>query len=128
MPPPTDFLERIEVLDRRAFGKIVFEWANGDRDTPKTLEEAEAQLTGIVKFPLPDYIGGIMFVHSHKEVWTVKLPPPEMLADRAATIEAGLEYDVPQEYRDHTGGSQSNLDPMELFEFRVGDYTCSLCG
>ena len=124
---PDDFIERINILDRKAFGKRVFEWANGDRMPPTSLEEAEAQLAGIIEFPLPDYIGGIVVIPTHKNVWTIKLPPPEMLADRMERIDAGQGYDIPQEYRDHTGGNESNMDDKELFEFRVGDYTCSLC-
>lgn len=124
---PTDFIPRIQINDRSAFGKIVMEWSRGERQVPTNLEEAEAQLNGIIDFPLPDYILGIQVIPSTKEVWTIKLPPADMLDDRAARIADGQHYDAPIEYRDHFDGTNT-LSPTDMFQFRVGDYTCSLCG
>lgn len=125
-----EFIERIVVNNRQAFGQIVMEWSRGERAIPTTLAEAEAQLGGVIEFPLPSYIIGLQIIPSQKEVWTIKLPPADMLDDRAARIADPNEppYDVPNEYRIHTGGNESNMDQSALFEFRVGDYTCSLCG
>ena len=121
----TEFIERINVLDRCGFGVKVMEWANHALPIPQSLEEAEQQLTGIVEFPMPSYITGLSFIETTKDIWTIKLPPPEMLADTRKRINMGLAYTLPSFYVDRVNGSLP--DNHRLFECRVGDYTCSLC-
>ena len=120
-----DDIERIVVLDRRAFGQKVMQWADGSLPVPTSLQMAEEQLTGILQFPLPDYIIDLQFVRTTKEVWTIKVPPAEMLADTRKRIERGDQYGLDEFYRRRIEGDLPN--DMELFEFRVGDYTCALC-
>ncbi len=120
-----DFIERIVVLDRRAFGQKVMEWANG-APIPGNLEEAEQQLTGIIQFPLPSYIKDMNFIKTTKDIWTIKIPPADMLQDTRNRIDANdPPYDIQPFYYDRVNGDLE--DDHELFEFRVGDYTCSLC-
>ncbi len=124
---PTEFIPRINITDRSAFGGIVMKWSRGQLKIPTTLAEAEQQLSGVIEFPLPDYIVGLQIIPSTKEVWTIKLPPADMLDDRQARIDAGEPYLLPEEYQDHIDGTNT-LGSEDLFQFRVGDYTCSLCG
>ena len=119
-----DLIERIVILDRRAFGLKVMEWAIG-RPTPKDLYEAEQQLTGILQFPLPAYIKGLDFIRTTKEIWTIKVPPADMLEDTRKRIKRGEEYTLNDFYHLRVNGHLP--DDNQLFEFRVGDYTCSLC-
>jgi len=130
MPVQNDgFIERIVVLDRRAFGQKVMAWSKGTEEVPRNLEEAEEQLTGILEFPLPAYITGLNFIETTKEVWTIKLPPPDMLQDTRKRIDDNRPYRLPTFYRQRVEGQIPDTaeDNHMLFEFRVGDYTCSLC-
>ena len=121
-----DYIERIKILDRHAFGVKVMEWADGTLPVPTSLAEAEEQLSGILKFPLPSYIVGLQFIQTSKEVWTIKLPPKDMLEDTRKRIAAGEEYSLPAFYRTRIENPGS-IPNDRLFECRVGDYTCSLC-
>lgn len=121
-----EFIERIVILDRQAFGRRVMEWSDGKVPIPKDLDEAEQQLHGILQFPLPSYIKALNFIPTTKEVWTIKLPPPDMLQDTRNRI-ASPEHDYPLDpsYGKRVNGEFPN--DAAFFEFRVGDYTCSLC-
>lgn len=120
------FIERIVILDRHAFGVKVMDWSAGRLPVPTTLEEAEEQLSGILQFPLPSYIIGLQFIQTTKEVWTIKLPPRDMLQDTRDRIAAGEEYVLPAFYKMRVDNPDS-IPNDRLFECRVGDYTCSLC-
>lgn len=121
-----DFIERINILDRQLFGRKVMEWSADPTSVPKTLAEAEVQLEGILEFPLPSYITKLNFIPTTKEVWTIKLPPEDMLQDTRNRIASPLhDYPLPEEYARRVRGDFAN--DAAFFEFRVGDYTCSLC-
>ena len=124
--PSEAFIERIEILDRQAFGRRVMEWSEGKVPVPKDLDEAEQQLTGILRFPLPSYITALNFIPTTKEVWTIKLPPPDMLQDTRNRIASPMhDYPLDPNYGKRVNGEFPN--DAAFFEFRVGDYTCSLC-
>lgn len=120
------YIERIIILDRHAFGVKVMEWSAGTTPIPTDLDEAEAQLRGILQFPLPSYIVGLQFIQTTKEVWTIKLPPKDMLQDTRDRIADGEDYALPAFYRTRIENPDS-VPNDRLFECRVGDYTCSLC-
>lgn len=122
----TEFIERINILDRQAFGRRVMEWSDGRMPIPQTLDEAEQQLEGIIEFPLPSYITKLNFIKTTKEVWTIKIPPADMLQDtRNRIADPNQEYHLDPNYAKRVRGDFP--DDLGFFEFRVGDYTCSLC-
>ena len=120
-----DLIERIVVLDRRAFGLKVMEWADESLPVPTNMAEAEEQLEGILEFPLPAYITSLEFIKTTKEVWTIKVPPADMLEDTRERIRRGEDYEIDDYYYQRVNGDLP--DDLKLFEFRVGDYTCALC-
>jgi hypothetical protein len=119
-------IPRVNVLDYNALGKKFIEWSLDADARPKDLAELEVQLTGIVAFPLPDYIKSLLIIQGGKDVLLLRLPPAELIQDTLdETSTGGGAYPLPGFYREKFEGSP--VDNKTFFEFRVGDYTIAHC-
>jgi hypothetical protein len=128
--------ERFKIPDdqKKQWGKLVKEWAKGERECPKNLTELRAQCAEFSVQPhIPDFMTGIVFVQNDKHVLTVRLPPKELIVKGEAFVaQQQGAYDLPSFYTEFFSQAtpKENLTPSErvaLQSARVGEYSVNSC-
>lgn len=140
-------IERVEVGNFMAWGKLVKTWATGEDyvkngkgtyPRPKDLNEFRAQVESAgCEMTIPDRIKTLSMIPGDTETLVVRLPPGEMVKDSEAAIDQLLKilrtskYPLPSFY-DMAWGTQPQVsfDEEGLLCFhasRLGEYTINNC-
>lgn len=126
-------IDRVEVLDYSALGKMIIKWTKNVNSRPKDLSEFEKQLKGIVKFPLPKWIKGLQFVQGSRDVLLIRLPPVELMEDTRASVAGDEPYPLPKSLEEFylsladKGLPQTKSAKRAMLHTRVADYTIQCC-
>ena len=126
-------IDRVEVLDYRALGRMIIKWTKNAKSRPKDLSEFERQLKNIVKFPLPRWIKGLQFVQGGREILLIRLPPVELMEDTQAAVAGNEPYPLPKSLEKFylsladNGLPQTKTAKRAMLEARVADYTIQCC-
>src|SRR5215467_10826391 len=91
---------RINVLNYQTLGQKMIQWAKDPNSRPRDLTEFEAQLAGILEFPLPSYIKSLLIVQNTKDLLLIRLPPAELVDDTLTSVAIGSSYPLPNFYDD----------------------------
>lgn len=144
-----DALGYVEVIDPRAFGMLLIEYAIGRKLAAdgSELPEVEArkwpamaefvqdvEARGIAR--VPAHMTNLEIVQPAENTIFLRLPPKQMMEEALVKYrDAGTQdgYGVPPFYRamlleSIPPNEESGLPQLEFFFNRVGDYTMSLCG
>lgn len=112
-----------------AIGRLVIKLVIDGMPIPETAEERLALLEAHgIRFN-----GDTDDVEIHRSTPShmhLTLPPREYLErglDKLADPERSKGYRVPREYADFHLQSENSLDPLTMYQFRIGDYTLSHC-
>lgn len=142
----------VEILDYKAFGLLISEYALGYRlgsdgqqppankrvpmPWPKTLDEFKktCQQRGAAK--VLDSVKGIQVIQPSDDVLLLRLPPKRVIDGAIAFHKKPVkntEYEMPDFYETMllAGGERAKPEGMKHLDFwycRVGDYTISFCG
>ncbi|TCD14061.1 hypothetical protein [Oricola cellulosilytica] len=115
--------------DREAAGRLIIDLALGNVPKPENNEDA-LQLLAAHGIELENFTTSgkqIRFV-SRDEALYIVLPPAELMRSRIEEYsESEGPYPLPDEYRSQIMGDEDALDALEMFYFRVGDYTFGQC-
>lgn len=118
----------IEMSDREAAGRMIVGMSLGEIPIPQSNEEALALFAehGITIQNF-DCQKEIRFV-SRDEALYIVLPPSDLMRRRIERYRDHVgPYPLPDQYREQVQGDPNALDPMEMFYFRVGDFSFGGC-
>ena len=133
MEEPARF--KIKDEHKKQWGKLVKQWAKGEKERPKNMTELIAQCADFGVQPIvPDFITGLVFVQNDKHVLTVRLPPKELLVagEQAVVSVINEPYDLPSFYAEFFTGATARGDltateRLDLHGARVGEYSVNSC-
>lgn len=115
--------------DREAAGRLIVGMALGDIPVPPTSEDSLALLQehGIELENFTTSGKEIRFV-SRDEALYIVLPPADLMRSRIEEYgQSTGPYPLPDEYREQVLQDPDALSALEMFYFRVGDYTFGQC-
>lgn len=121
---------RPEVADYITWGNLIKKWAKGEKAPPATLADLLAQCAAAnVGMMMPPYVDALHVVQQPKNVFVLRLPPGDLIAESEVALKAGGLYPIPPFYNDryHT---ELNIPKDEMLNFhaqRTGDYVIRLC-
>lgn len=123
-------LDKVEIVNFKAFGEKVKAWARGSEALPGTMQEFADQLASAnIGVKVPERLKHIRFVQDDDETLTVRLPCKTTL-DVAETRLAkdGGAYPLPAFY-ERVFQTQPQIADMVSFQAeRIGDYSIAQCG
>lgn len=116
------------MADREAAGRLIVGMAIGDIPRPNTTAEALQLLKdhGIELQDFPASGKEIRFVSRDDAVYVV-LPPADLMRKRIAEYSKAPRYPLPGEYKLQVEGDPNALKALDMFYFRVGDYSFGQC-
>ncbi len=122
-------VERVEIVNYRAFGDKVKAWAKGDDPLPKTMAEFAQQLADAdVGAKIPARLKAVTFVQGDEETLVVRLPPKAMVeASEKRLAESSGSYPLPALYERVFRTKPSIEDMLAFHAERIGDYTIVNC-
>ena len=115
--------ERIKVLDWKAYGLLIIEWAKNPAARPTTLDNFKRATAGILELP-SRITEAPIYPQWTLSNFVVRLPSPELVQDTMEELKAAGKYPAPGFYTDLVSGT---LQGVDAFYHRVGDYTISQC-
>ncbi|MBL8835966.1 MAG: hypothetical protein JNL66_06950 [Alphaproteobacteria bacterium] len=142
----SDRIERIEITNFEAWGKLVKSWATGKNyfapkkykggdslPVPGTLQELKQQCSWAnVGIKIPERVKAVQFVQSNLETLLLRLPQPDMVRESEQAIQERPDgYPLPDFYSEVFGAAEPHLTKENVLKFhawRVGDYTIAQCG
>lgn len=116
------------MADREAAGRLIVGMAIGDIPRPNSTEEA-LQLLKDHGIELKDFAASgkeIRFVSRDDAVYVV-LPPADLMRQRIAEYSKAPRYPLPGEYKLQVENDPNALKALDMFYFRVGDYSFGQC-
>ncbi|WP_417519779.1 hypothetical protein [Minwuia sp.] len=121
---------RLEIVNYGAFGRLIADWALGEKPWPESLEEFKSIVEPDIA-RVPPRMKAIHVVQPNQEVFYLRLPPEKMIKRSLQRFaeqdkEGGTRYQVPPFYADMVCGDEG-LSHTEFFLSRVADYTISIC-
>jgi hypothetical protein len=119
----------VKVADHVEMGRLVAEWATGQRARPETVDDLKRELSGIAE--VPARIKKIEFCQEDMETLVIRLPVKEVI-ERAvndmADPECESRYPFPQFYADFfQPGFCPVMTPLDILMARLGDHTIEQC-
>lgn len=120
-------IERVEVLDYVAFGRIIVDWALDPAKRPQDLAGVKAALRDVVV--IPDRIQTVSYVEVAQSDLVIRLPNPDMVQESLNAFQAGQRndaYPVPLFYRNLLSAG-SNMSKLDALYSRIADYTIAQC-
>lgn len=117
------------MYDREAAGRLIVGMAIGEIPRPKTTEEA-LQLLKDHGITLSNFAesGKEIRVVSRDEALYVVLPPADLMRQRIEEYSKYPgPYPLPDEYALQVRRDKDALDALDMFYFRVGDYSFGQC-
>jgi hypothetical protein len=122
-------IPQVKVADHVEMGRLVTEWATGQRSRPETVEDLKRELSGIAE--VPARIKKIEFCQEDMETLVIRLPVREIIeraVDEMADPERESRYPFPQFYTDffHPGFCPV-MTPLDILMARLGDHTIEQC-
>lgn len=119
----------MEVTDHVEMGRIVTEWATGERARPATVEDLKAQVRGVAI--VSDKVRNIEFCQGDSDTLVIRLPVKELIEQAVNSMcdpERDSSYPFPQFYSDfYRPGMCPVMSPLDILMARVGDYTVAQC-
>ena len=116
---------------KRKMGELIIRLVINGEPIPDTPEGRIALLESIgVTFHDRDVLCDVQFHQSTPSHMHIALPPKEMLQrglDAASDPQAALYYALPDAYAQFAKGDVDAWAPLDMFKFRLGDYTMSHC-
>lgn len=118
----TDELKKVEIHDYRAFGRLIADYATGEKPWPASLEGLKHATQGIAT--IPDDYKALQVIQASEEVLLLRLPPQRMVEQSLAKYGEGsaADYPLPGFYDD-----KDELTMRDFFLSRVADYTIAVC-
>ena len=119
-------VERIEVLDHKAFGEMVVNWSLDPTSRPGTLDELKTQCEGVLQ--IPDRITKLSYVDVDLQTFLVRVPNAEMVqesVDRFTNSPPAGGYPAPGFYA--LIGARNQPPDLEILYSRIADYTIAQC-
>lgn len=121
---------RLEIINYAAFGRLIADWALGEKPWPESLEEFKQAVEPDIA-RVPPRMKALHVVQPNNEVFYLRLPPKKMIKrslERFAEQDrkGGERYQVPPFYADMVCGDEA-LTHTEFFLSRVADYTIAIC-
>lgn len=123
-------LNKVEIVNFKAFGEKVKAWARGSEALPSTMQEFADQLASAnIGVTLPERLKHIRFVQDDDETLTVRLPCKQTLDTAEAHLaKDGGAYPLPAFY-ERVFRTQPQIADMVSFQAeRIGDYSIAQCG
>lgn len=121
--------KRIKVIQGkyRQVGEIVIRWILEPTSRPQTVAQLRQQLDGYAT--VDESLTDVQFVDTPLDVAVFRLPPKEMVEASLARVQSNnfdrSQYRLPSFYG--ITADNLNLEPLDLFRCRVGDYSTSQC-
>ncbi|NRG19473.1 hypothetical protein HPQ64_17405 [Rhizobiales bacterium] len=125
-------LERIQIFDHKAFGRLIADYATGRKAWPESIEEFRAEVEGPNIAKIPEHMRAIQVVQPSDEIFFLRLPPKTLFSqslERYAANDANGStepYPAPPFYSDMVC-REERLTHTDFFLSRVADYTISVC-
>ena len=119
-------IERIDVLDHKAFGEMVAGWSLDRTTRPRTLDDLKAACADILR--IPDRITKLKYVDVDLKTLAIRVPNKAMVAEsveRFRGAQDSSEYPWPAFYEDLT--SESSPPALDTLYSRIADYTIAQC-
>lgn len=119
-------IRRVEILDHKAFGKMVAEWSIKPETRPQSLAALKAACAGMLR--IPARITNLTFVDVPLDTMVVRVPNKEMVeeaVERFGDDPTSRDYPAPAFYR-MVGGATSP-PALETLYCRIADYTIGQC-
>jgi hypothetical protein len=122
-------MDKVEVVNYRAFGEKVKAWTKGTDPLPTSLDEFASQLAAAdVGVKIPERFKYVKFMQSNEDTLVVRLPCKATLAASEARLARGGNYPLPSFY-EQVFEAKPNISNMEDFHAeRIGDYSIANCG
>lgn len=119
-------IKRIEILDHKAFGKMVVDWSLRPETRPQTLAALKEACVGVLR--IPARIENLTFVDVPLDTMVVRVPNKEMVEESIHRFEddpTSRDYPAPAFY--DTIGRESSPPALETLFSRIADYTIAQC-
>lgn len=118
----TDELKKVEIHDYQAFGRLIADYATGEKPWPASLDGLKLATQGIATIP-EDY-KALQVIQASEEVLLLRLPPRRMVEQSLAKYGEGsaADYPLPGFYDD-----KDEMTKHDFFLSRVADYTIAVC-
>lgn len=123
-------MDKVEVVNYRAFGEKVKAWTKGTAPLPNNLEEFAAQLAAAdVGVKIPERFKYVKFVQSDEDTLVVRLPCKATLAASEERLaRQGGSYPLPSFYEQVFEGRPKIRNMLDFHAERIGDYSIANCG
>lgn len=117
-------ISRVTITDYVGFGKLIADWATGDKPQPKDIDDMRKQCKDVAH--IPDRLKNLELVQSTLDTLVIKIPPKEMVEESKRIIPSLASYPTPAYYYQKfiNGSSMSN---EEFLYARIADYTIGQC-
>ncbi|HMC11236.1 MAG TPA: hypothetical protein VKH44_08090 [Pirellulaceae bacterium] len=123
-------MDKVEVVNYRAFGEKVKAWTKGTAPLPKNIEEFASQLADAdVGVKIPKRFKHVKFVQSDEDTLVVRLPCKATLAASEERLaKQGGDYPLPTFYEQVFEAKPKIRGKMDFHAERIGDYSIANCG
>lgn len=124
------FDNRPDVADYIAWGNLIKKWARDKDSRPATLDDLLAQCNAAgVGMMMPPHIKDIHVVQKDKDIFVLRLPPADLIAESEEALKAGGPYPIPPFYnqRYHKMLDVPKAEMLDFHAQRTGDYVIRLC-
>lgn len=119
-------IERIEVLDHKAFGEMVVQWSLDHKIRPKNLADLKTACGDILR--IPDRITKLNYVDVDLKTLTIRVPNKQMVEEsitRFKEVPDSRDYPAPAFY--DTIGHRNSPPALDTLYSRIADYTIAQC-
>ena len=119
-------IKRVEILDHKAFGKMVVDWSLHPETRPQNLAALKAACAEMLR--IPARIKNLTFVDVPLDTMVVRVPNKDMVEEAVHRFEndpTSRDYPAPAFYK--TIGSATSPPALETMYSRIADYTIGQC-
>jgi hypothetical protein len=123
-------MDKVEVVNYKAFGEKVKAWTKGTAPLPTSIEEFASQLAAAnVGAKIPERFKHVKFMQSNEDTLVVRLPCKATLASSEERLaRQGGSYPLPSFYEQVFEGKPRIDDMLDFHAQRIGDYSIANCG
>lgn len=121
-------IERVDVLDHKAFGEMVVGWALDPDTRPKTLDELKEACVDILS--IPNRIKKLRYVNDDLKTLRIRVPHKQMMEESKARFSGENArtsggYPAPGFYSQV--GAVNQPPDLDIMYSRIADYVIAQC-
>jgi hypothetical protein len=122
-------MDKVEVVNYRAFGEKVKAWTKGVDPLPTSIDEFASQLAAAnVGVKIPSRFKYVKFMQSNEDTLVVRLPCKTTLAASEERLAKGGNYPLPSFYEQIFEAKPNIANMLDFHAERIGDYSIANCG